>query len=122
MRPSCHNCKYTNLDRPSDITIADCRGIDNVTNEFNAYNGASLVIVNTKKGKEIFNTIKTDFKSVEVDINKLLQPPLKSSSIPSNKRDQFFKVFNTYGLKNAILSVWGKTYFIKQFIKRLIKK
>ena len=122
MRPACHNCKYTNLLRPSDITIADCRGIDNVIKDFDAYDGASLVILNNNKGKDLFSLIPHNLKYYEVDINKLLQPPLKEPSKPNSKRDLFFNIFNSYGLEKAIFEVWGRMYFVKQAVKKLIKK
>lgn len=122
MRPSCHNCKYTNLARPSDMTIADCRGIDNVIPDFNAENGASLVLINTKKGAEIYEKIKENLISYEVDIEKLLQPPLKQPSQPNLHRTDFFKTFDKSGFEKAIFKVYGRLYFVKAYIKKLIKK
>lgn len=122
MRLACHNCKYTNLSRPSDITIADCRGIDKVVKDFGAYEGASLVLINTNKGEKLFASVQENLKSCKVDIGELLQPPLKNPSKPNSKRELFFKVFNNYGLKKAIFAVWGRVYFIKQAIKKIIKK
>ena len=45
LRPSCHNCTYTNLNRPSDITIADFWGIENFKPEFDDDKGVSLVLI-----------------------------------------------------------------------------
>lgn len=122
MRPSCHNCKYTNLNRPSDITIADCRGVDKVISDFGAYDGASLVLINSDKGKEIFDNIKSDLVFYSVNVNDLLQPPLKAPSKPNGKRALFFKTFRASGLKKAVLTVWGRFYFIKQAIKKILHK
>ena len=49
-RPSCHSCKYSNLDRPGDFTIADFW--DDKKNRPDLYSceGTSLLMVNTNMG------------------------------------------------------------------------
>lgn len=55
-RPSCYTCKFANTNRNADITIADSWGIENIYKDIDVHQGHSLVILNTKKGKEYFNT------------------------------------------------------------------
>ena len=52
------------MKRASDITIADFWGIEKFEPEFVDKKGISLVIVNTKKGEEIFNKIKDKIKYI----------------------------------------------------------
>ena len=58
-RHSCGVCKYTNLQRPSDITIADFWGWEKTNPTFNADDkGLSLVLCNTPKGELLFDAVK----------------------------------------------------------------
>lgn len=119
-RPSCHNCKYSNLCRPGDITIADCRGIDKIHPQINSDEGVSLVFVNTEKGgfaiKEILNCVY----AIEISLEDVMQPPLIGPSIPNSKRGLFLKTFNILGYEKAVAACFGKWYFLKGFIKKLI--
>ena len=61
LQPSCYHSKFTNMSRPSDITIGDYWGIDKLMPEFVDDKGVSLVIVNTPKGQAVFEKIKDNF-------------------------------------------------------------
>lgn len=58
VRESCFHCKYKTIHREGDITIADFWGLRN--NHLLDNKGTSLVIVNTGKGRAIFEGIKQD--------------------------------------------------------------
>lgn len=68
-RPSCYNCKYSNLDRPADLTLADFWGIDRVVENFNDNKGVSLLLVNSEKGSRILNKVIGNIHCVECDLN-----------------------------------------------------
>lgn len=74
-RHSCGKCPYTNLRRPSDITLADFWGWEESVPEMNKDNkGVSLVICNTKKGQEIFNQIRDRMTVEAVELDNCIQP------------------------------------------------
>lgn len=59
LRESCHTCKYASSHREGDITLADFWGYQPSGFKMRDYNkGISLVLVNTDKGKELFELIK----------------------------------------------------------------
>jgi coenzyme F420-reducing hydrogenase beta subunit len=58
LRPSCHNCGYKSVHRQSDITLADFWGIQNIMPHMDDDKGTSLILVNSIKGAELFNSIK----------------------------------------------------------------
>lgn len=58
-RRSCYSCPYANLNRLSDVTLGDFWGINNLHPEIDIQNGMSVVILNTEKGKELFDEIDT---------------------------------------------------------------
>ena len=74
-RHSCANCHFCNTYRPSDITLADFWHFENVDPSFNADDkGANLVLINTPKGREIFDAIKDQLNVITVDdLNKCIQ-------------------------------------------------
>ena len=61
MRPSCYQCKFTNIKRPSDITIADYWGIEKYMPEFADSKGVSLLLINSPKGNLLFEQAKQDW-------------------------------------------------------------
>lgn len=63
MRDSCYYCHFSNLNRPSDITIGDFWGVKGIDNPDNRR--VSLVLPNTEKGKQFFNSISDSIVSIE---------------------------------------------------------
>ena len=121
-RPSCNNCPFSNLNRVGDITIGDCRGIDNVYSDFGSYEGVTLAIVNTKKGKEVFEKISDTIKYEPLNIEDVMQPPLKQSSKSNEYFEEFFNYYNSYGYEKTIKKYYGRMYPLKYYIKKLIKR
>lgn len=115
LRESCGNCHFCNIIRPSDITLADFWGWEKVNSVFNRDNkGASLLLINTQKGKMILESIKNRLNLINVKIEECLQPnlqyPTKLNPESKNFRILYTKYGFTYilrrytniGLKNRI--------------------
>lgn len=77
LRPSCFKCNYANTNRPADISIADFWGIDKINPEFYDEKGISLAIINTEKGKVLFEKVKQDMDIIEC----LLEDCIKYSTM-----------------------------------------
>lgn len=93
LRDSCHACNFKKLNRFSDITLADFWGIDNVEPSLNDDKGTSLVIINSKKGDTLFETIKkyTIYKEVNL-IDAIQKNTAIHTSVEENtNREDFFK-------------------------------
>ena len=93
LRPSCHRCRYTTAYRGSDITLGDFWGIGSKAPRLDDDRGTSLVIINTEKGKEIFNRCKEDLVYHESDLELAIDGNacLARHAQPSPLREQFFK-------------------------------
>ena len=65
LRNSCFECFNKGNNLLSDITLGDYWGINNVHEELNDEKGTSLIILNSEKGKELFNIIKDKIKYIE---------------------------------------------------------
>lgn len=93
LRENCFDCKYSNMDRVSDITLGDFWGIDKSIRNFNDNKGVSLVILNTFKGKDIFEKIHNKFEVVESNTKNCLQPNLIK---PTEKPREYNAFWNDY--------------------------
>lgn len=60
IRESCFHCKYKNIYREGDITIADFWGLKN--NHLIDNKGTSLMIVSSEKGKKLFEAAKPEIE------------------------------------------------------------
>lgn len=84
-REVCYNCKYANENRVGDITLADYWGIEKEHPEFYDENGVSAILINTIKGKEIFEKVR---ENIEVEKSTLEKVARKNGNLThSSKRD-----------------------------------
>lgn len=93
LRESCYNCQFKKKNRVSDITLADFWGIENVAPEMDDDKGTSLVIVNSEKGKQIFEQIKDKIIYKQVDFEEAIRynPSMTKSVKPDHNREKFFE-------------------------------
>lgn len=137
-RPSCATCNFANLNRVSDITIGDCWGIEKINEELDVHKGVSLIVINTQKGKEIFNNLSKYMELQKLDLNfaikenEQLRKPTKFHknrekfyrNIEKNRFDKLIKKYakDTYKIriKRNILRLMPKG--IKEKVKMIIKR
>lgn len=99
-RESCYKCHFANTIRPSDITIADFWGWEKTDSSFNADDkGCSLVLLNTDKGRRLFEAVRGDMNVIPANLHDCLQPNMKNASPKHSHREQFEKDYRKYGFK-----------------------
>lgn len=103
-RPCCYECPYASYKRYSDITIADAWGVEKILPGFNNDDsGASLIIVNTEKGKEIIHKCLSKMENKKISKKDIKQPVLEANGIgailPSNSRSKFWNDYKKYGIE-----------------------
>lgn len=95
LRESCHSCKYCSVNREGDITLADFWGYQPSCFKMRDYNkGISLIAINTKKGEDLFNRIKSSLKFEAVSIEAALKTNKSFSEpyvVPKDKLENFWK-------------------------------
>lgn len=74
LRPSCHHCKFANMNRQSDITLADywanyCKWWKGEKD--NRDSGCSLILLNTVKGRKAFEEVKTQMNYYPISIDEV---------------------------------------------------
>ncbi|WP_197052628.1 Coenzyme F420 hydrogenase/dehydrogenase, beta subunit C-terminal domain [Eubacterium sp. ER2] len=99
LRKSCYNCKYTSIFRDTELTIADCWGIEKKVPEWNDDRGVSLVLINNKKGEKIFDSIKDNFEYRQIDIKDFMQPQLQHPANKPKQREEFWNEYYQHGYK-----------------------
>lgn len=115
LRPSCHSCEFANVDRISDITLADfwwykSKGKEDVDTD----EGISMVMINSEVGEKIFNQIENMFM-FESDVetaaksNRALREPFP----PNPNRNQFWTDFYEKGFDGVI-----DTYMLPEHLNR----
>lgn len=97
LRPSCHSCKFKALERPSDITIGDCWGIEKYMPELDDDKGTSVILTHSHKGEEMFENIKDFLNYNSAETEQALPPSSDSrkSVAPHENRKIFFKALNS---------------------------
>lgn len=132
LRKSCEKCHFTNLHRPSDITIADFWGWQKTDPNINSDDkGVSLVLINTEKGRKLFEASKERMNTVQADIQNCLQPNMQHPTKIDRKRNEFERdyqakgfdfVYKKYGEDGWRYKVDKIQIRFISFFKNLIKK
>jgi len=118
-RPSCAECKYTNLNRPGDFTIADFWDDNHKRPDIYSKKGTSLLLVNTDKGLKLFNKFKDYANYWSLSKEDALQPCLIHPTVQHPQRKEFWNFYQHYGFVKTY-----KKYFAEskiKIIKKLIK-
>lgn len=91
-RESCYTCPYSDIKRVSDITVGDFWGIDKSHPEFSSALGVSSVLVNTKKGQILSDSISryADITKATVKEAMVKQANLKAATLRPAARDTFY--------------------------------
>lgn len=130
-RRTCYSCHFNGIPRQADVTIGDFWGImsGKVKYDGTSKNGVSVVLCNTAKGEELFNSVsKTLYherKTLEdaiVDNHNLIE----SDNIPPQREYIYedLKILDSpifmqkYGLYLPHFTKWQK---IKKYIKNTLK-
>ena len=117
LRPSCHKCNYSKKERVSDFTMADCWGIEKSPPEFDDNMGLSFIMINTPKAKKLFNIMKMDKDSIDIDINDINQPHLNHAARESKKRDKFWEEYKNKG-SVYVIKKYGNYTISRKIIKK----
>lgn len=100
LRSSCYKCPFASIKRISDLTIGDFWGWDQKFKQEQIFidnKGVSLLLVNTKKGKTLFDDAKSEHINFEVSKEDCLQPNLQAPTSYNPARKNFEEDYKTKG-------------------------
>lgn len=121
IRSSCNHCLYTNMQRYADISAGDYWGIENFDNEYDTFKGVSKVLINTEKGKKVWDCIKDKMCSKEMSVESAIRPNLVAPSKVHEKREEFFETYNRAGFEKTYNKYIKEKVDYKKKIKKKIK-
>ena len=117
IRPSCgKHCQYRNPNRPSDLTIADYKGLTKIFPQLlGTKKNYSTIISNTQKGEHALNMLNQVMKIYPSTINDIIKynPLFAHQTSFSENRNQFFHDFKQ-DPQNAILK-WTRPYELANY-------
>ena len=123
LRPSCYECQFTNLYRPSDITLGDFWGIEKCMPEWDDQTGTSMVLVNSHKGEQLLEK-----KGEKIVVRKSevygRQPQLELPVKKPAGREEFWALYRKYGYR-YIAAKYGSNNFkgrVKYVVKKVLRK
>lgn len=119
-RPSCYECRFANTSRIADISLGDLWGVHIYCPDLYGKNeGASLVVCNTKKGKEVLEKAKHLMYGRELSFETALryQSPMRKSIEYNIKRQEFMEDVLYMDYKTLT-----KKWAIKPTLKLLFQK
>ena len=112
-------CKYTSLHRTADLTIADCWGGQRKYPELVNEKGASLVLINSDKGRVFFNKASKSLEIRDIDFQDVMQPRLREPETKSCTYDKFWIDYQTLSF-DAFMKKYGHNNYSKK--KELLRK
>ena len=104
LRPSCTVCPYASVQRVSDLTMADCWGVEKALPGFADDNrGCSLLLCNTPEGK----AFAAEFPAERVErrpvaLEKVMQANFLAPSTPKDGADLFENTYLRRGYSVAL--------------------
>ena len=121
LRENCYNCIYATNKRVGDLTIGDFWGINKTDNnglyKEEEKRGMSLCLVNTPKGKYLFNHIKDNCYFEKRKIEEALSgnPQLRFPTIKNKQYDKFRKLY----MKNGYFMASKKCLRLEKLKKKV---
>lgn len=119
-RPSCQKCPAKQLKSGSDITLGDFWGINSLMPEIDDDKGASVVIVNTEKGRDTIHIVDDLIQASWSDICSK-NPAVVKSVTASAKKDLFFRN-NGLSFEKKIQILCKSPLSLRQMIGRILRK
>ena len=123
LREACYVCPYKNLQRLSDISIADAWGVETANPEFDDNRGVSLVLINTLKGEKWFLDSLQGCDFEECALEKYMQEPLKRPFKKPDNTENVWKEYNEVSFGKFVKNHYKEPFLsvVKRSLKRKIK-
>lgn len=93
IRPSCHACPFTTVERSSDITIGDFWRIEKAVPEMDDGMGTSIVMLRSRQGEALWERVQDQLGQTRCGCEEAMQPRLTSSTPPASGRRLFFALY-----------------------------
>lgn len=98
LRPSCHCCRYANINRPADISLGDFWGYGSIDHQpQDDDTGISMIMINTSNGMLAFEEAKNHlvYYSRTIEQAKKGNQSLREPFLPASDRNDFWDSYRT---------------------------
>lgn len=122
LRYSCYNCKFSQIPRQGDITLADFWGVENFIKDISIQHGVSMILVNTPKGELIFNSQKQESVWKETELKNALKHNenlVQSTELPEIRRE-IYGLIKTRGYKQVASTLFKSNRYYKTIIVQML--
>ena len=123
LRKSCESCNYTSKNRPGDLTMADCWGIEKIKpNLWNDNKGISVCLIQTEHGEKLFDMAKDRLDIYGLKLEEYSQNNLEKSTAVPVKKEKFWKDYKKLSFEKMLkkYTIYGGTLF--KVKRKILKK
>lgn len=107
LRPSCYHCRFKQLHRLSDITIADFWGVEKTIPDWDDDAGVSLALIHSEKGRRLFESCAVSLESRPISLEaaaasnpsltrSVKKPPLREAFMRDLRVMRFDRLHRKY--------------------------
>jgi len=132
LRESCYDCTFAEQGRVSDMTIADFHDIEKYEPSVNRFDGVSTVIVNTEKGKVLFDGVKDTLWTQPFSMERLIGDKVlfaEKTKRPA-RRDAFIESYETaefasfvkQNLNKKRYAIYAVYYKLPKALRAIVRK
>jgi Coenzyme F420 hydrogenase/dehydrogenase, beta subunit C terminus. len=122
-RPACYSCKFKGFPRVGDITLGDY-WVNGGEKIFSDNTGTSVIIINSKKGKEFLDGIN-NIKKMKISLESILPGnPALTEPLPKEKinRTDFYDRIENEDFIKVVSSLFpAQELSFKQKLKNILK-
>ena len=133
LRESCYTCPFAQRKRCTDITIGDFHNVKALNKEEERLKGFSSILINSDKGKKLFEKIKENLEIINLDKEKIIKsnaalnkPTTKPKRTEQFRKDyislsyeELMKKYGFYSFKTRIKRIY---YISPKFIQNIVRK
>lgn len=122
-RPCCYECKFANISRVADISLGDLWGVHLYCPELYGKNlGASLVVCNTQKGKEVMKKCEKMMFGHYLNFETSLkyQSPMRQCISKNPNREAFMSDLKSEMGYEKINKKWAKKISVRTWCSKYI--
>lgn len=117
LRPACYNCLYKTVMHPGDITLGDFWRVEKAIHDFDDNKGISLVLINSEKGKMLYDCVRDQLESYEVSLENSAQRIFYEPVDRPKNRDSMWTIFGRKGIGSVI-----RYYRYRHIVRKLLRK
>ena len=125
LRPSRYNCHFKGSIRQSDFTLGDYWGVWDQLPEYHDGKGTSLILLHTKKAKQLWDEVSQYMCVSAVNITAALteNPSATVSSPLPERRSEFFVRYENEDFQALVEELLPKPVVVRpSFLKRILRK